>query len=75
MRVLVPILTAAYKAQNFDVVADERYERGLADFNPLLSRLLAAGIDPSLRRREVRQMNDDGCAVATEYPGIWRQAG
>ncbi|MBK9251747.1 MAG: DUF4102 domain-containing protein [Proteobacteria bacterium] len=38
-------------------------------------RLLAAGIDPSLRRREVRQMNDDGCAVATEYPGIWRQAG
>lgn len=38
-------------------------------------RLLAAGIDPSLRRREVRQMNDDGCAVATEYTGIWRQAG
>jgi hypothetical protein len=33
-------------------------------------RLLAAGIDPSQRRREVRQMNDDGCAAAPELPGI-----
>ncbi|MGH8596687.1 MAG: IS6 family transposase [Gammaproteobacteria bacterium] len=38
-------------------------------------RLLATGIDRSLRRRELRLMNGDGCAVATELPGIWRQAG
>lgn len=37
--------------------------------------LLAAGIDPSLRRRELRLMSDDGSAVATELPRIWRQAG
>lgn len=37
-------------------------------------RLLAAGIDPSLRRRELRLMDGDSCA-ATELPGIWRQAG
>jgi hypothetical protein len=38
-------------------------------------RLLATGIDPSLRRRELRLMNGDGCAVATELPGSWGQAG
>ena len=38
-------------------------------------RLLAAGIDPSLRRRELRAMSGDGCAAATELPGTWRQAG
>jgi len=38
-------------------------------------RLLAAGIDPSLRRRELRLLSD-GCGAATaEIPGTWRQAG
>jgi transposase-like protein len=38
-------------------------------------RLLAAGVDPSVRRRELRLLNDDGCAAVPELPGIWRQAG
>lgn len=38
-------------------------------------RLLAAGIDPSLRRRELRLLNDDGSAATAEIPGTWRQAG
>ncbi len=38
-------------------------------------RLLAGGIDPSLRRRELRLMDGDGGAVAAVPPGIWRQAG
>jgi hypothetical protein len=37
--------------------------------------LLAAGIDPSLRRRELRLMGDDGSAATAEIPGTWRQAG
>jgi hypothetical protein len=36
--------------------------------------LLAADVDPSLRRHELRLMNDDGSAVATQLPRIWRQA-
>ncbi len=38
-------------------------------------RLLAGGIDPSLRRRELRLMDGDGGAVAAVLPGLWRQAG
>lgn len=38
-------------------------------------RLLAAGIDPSLRRRELRLIGDDGSAAATGLPGTWRLAG
>lgn len=38
-------------------------------------RLLAAGVDPSLRRRELRLMGDDGSAATAEIPGTWRQAG
>jgi transposase-like protein len=38
-------------------------------------QLLAAGIDPSLRRRELRLMDGGSCAAATELPGSRRQAG
>ena len=38
-------------------------------------RLLAAGVDPSVRRRELRLMDGEGFAPAPELPGIWRQAG
>ena len=38
-------------------------------------RLLAGGIDPSLRWRGLRLMDGDGGAVAAVPPGIWRQAG
>ena len=38
-------------------------------------RLLAAGVDPSARRRELRLMDGEGFAPASELPGIWRQAG
>ena len=38
-------------------------------------RLLAAGVDPSVRRRELRLMDGECLAAATELPGIWRQAG
>lgn len=38
-------------------------------------RLLAAGIDPSLRRRGLRLMGAEGFAAAAELPGIWCQAG
>lgn len=37
-------------------------------------RLLAAGVDPAVRRCELRLLNDGGCA-APDFPGIWRQAG
>jgi hypothetical protein len=38
-------------------------------------RLLAAGVDPSVRRRELRLMDGEGFGPAPELPGIWRQAG
>ncbi|MFM8481644.1 MAG: IS6 family transposase [Gammaproteobacteria bacterium] len=38
-------------------------------------RLLAAGVDPSVRRRELRLMDGEGFAPAPELPCIWRQAG
>ncbi|MBK6673394.1 MAG: hypothetical protein IPG49_07880 [Proteobacteria bacterium] len=36
--------------------------------------LLAAGVDLSVRRRELRLLNGDGWA-APDLPGVWRQAG
>lgn len=38
-------------------------------------RLLAAGIDPSPRRRELRMMSEDGFPAPAELPGAWRKAG
>jgi len=38
-------------------------------------RLLAAGVDPSVRRRELRLMDGEGFAPGPKLPGIWRQAG
>ena len=37
--------------------------------------LLSAGIDPSLRRRELRLLRDAGSAATAEIPGTWRRAG
>ena len=37
--------------------------------------LLAAGIDPSLRRRELRQVAGEGLPEAAEFPGIWLRTG
>ncbi len=38
-------------------------------------RLLAAGIDPSLRRRELRRIEGEGHDAAPELPMNWRQTG
>ncbi|MEO7774020.1 MAG: Arm DNA-binding domain-containing protein, partial [Steroidobacteraceae bacterium] len=38
-------------------------------------RLLAAGIDPSLRRRELRRIEGDGLAEMSEVPRKWLQTG
>ena len=38
-------------------------------------RLLSAGVDSSVRRRELRLMDGEGFSAASELPGIWRQAG
>jgi len=38
-------------------------------------RLLAAGVDPSLRRRELRQIVDGAASEAFELPSEWQQTG
>lgn len=38
-------------------------------------RLLATGVDPSLRRRELRLLDGDGGAAVPEIPELWRRVG
>lgn len=35
----------------------------------------AAGIDPSMRSRELRAISGEDCVAATELTGTWRQVG
>jgi hypothetical protein len=37
--------------------------------------LLAAGVDPSLRRRELRRIESEGLEAGTAIPAKWLQTG
>lgn len=78
---VVPILLDAYKAQNFEVAVNDHYERGMSDFTPLITRMMASNIDvleldsnapgeTGLLVRQARQLGFHGLIVQTGGPAV-----
>ena len=42
---VAPILLAAYKNNGFEILSDERYDRGAVDFTPIITRMMSAKVE------------------------------
>ncbi|HEX2891613.1 ABC transporter substrate-binding protein [Vineibacter terrae] len=78
---VVPILVDAYKKAGFEVVLDEKVERGTSDFTPLVTRMIAQRIevieldsstpgDAGLIVKQARQLGYRGIIMQTGGPAI-----
>ncbi len=78
---LVPVQVVAYKAAGIETVYDEKFDRGMADFTPLITRMMARGADifeldgdapgdAGLMVKQARQMGYKGIIIQTGGPGI-----
>jgi branched-chain amino acid transport system substrate-binding protein len=78
---VVPILVESYKKAGFEVVLDEKVERGVSDFTPLVTRMIAQGVevieldsstpgDAGLIVKQARQLGYRGSIIQTGGPAI-----
>lgn len=78
---LAPLHVQAYNQHKFDVVFDEKYDRGLKDFGPLLTRMMARGAElleldgnapgeAGLMVKQARQLGFKGVIIQTSGPGL-----
>lgn len=78
---VIPLLVDAYKAGGFEVSFSEKYERGVSDFSPLLTRMMAQDIDildldsnapadAGLLLKQARQLGFKGKIVQIGGPSI-----
>jgi branched-chain amino acid transport system substrate-binding protein len=78
---LAPLHVKAYNQYKFDVVFDEKYDRGLKDFGPLITRMMARGAElleldgnapgeAGLMVKQGRQLGFKGVIIQTGGPGI-----
>jgi len=78
---LAPLHADAYAASKFDLVFDEKYDRGLKDFGPLLTRMMAKGAElleldgnapgeAGLMTKQARQLGFKGVIIQTGGPGL-----
>lgn len=78
---VVPILIDAYKKAGFEVILDEKIERGTTDFTPLVTRMMAQRIDvieldsntpgdAGLIVKQTRQLGYRGVIMQTGGPAI-----
>lgn len=78
---VVPVLVDAYKAAGFEVSFNERFERGMADFTPLLTRMMIQGVDildldsnapaeAGLMLKQARQLGFTGPIVQIGGPSV-----
>jgi len=78
---VVPILVDSYKKQGFEIAFDEKYERGMMDFTPLITRMMAKGVDifdldsnapgeTGLLLKQARQLGFKGTIIQTGGPGL-----
>jgi branched-chain amino acid transport system substrate-binding protein len=78
---VIPILNDAYKAAGFEIPFSEKYERGVSDFSPLLTRMMAQGVDildldsnapaeAGLLLKQARQLGFKGQIVQIGGPSI-----
>jgi branched-chain amino acid transport system substrate-binding protein len=78
---LAPLHIQAFNASKFDVVFDEKYDRGLKDFSPLITRMMARGAElleldgnapgeAGLMVKQARQLGFKGVIIQTGGPGL-----
>jgi branched-chain amino acid transport system substrate-binding protein len=78
---LAPLHVTAYNASGFDVIFDEKYDRGLKDFGPLITRMMARGVEifeldgnapgeAGLMVKQARQLGYKGVIIQTGGPGL-----
>lgn len=78
---LAPLHVQAYNQHKFDVVFDEKYDRGLKDFGPLITRMMARGAElleldgnapgeAGLMVKQARQLGFKGVIIQTGGPGL-----
>lgn len=78
---VIPILVDAYKSEGYTVAFDEKYERGMKDFAPILTRIMATGVDildldsnapgeTGLMLRQARQLGFKGLIIQSGGPGV-----
>lgn len=78
---LAPLHVDAYNSAQFDVVFDEKYDRGLKDFGPLITRMMARGVEifeldgnapgeAGLMVKQARQLGYKGVIIQTGGPGL-----
>lgn len=78
---LAPLHVQAYNLHKFDVVFDEKYDRGLKDFGPLITRMMARGAElleldgnapgeAGLMVKQARQLGFKGVIIQTGGPGM-----
>jgi branched-chain amino acid transport system substrate-binding protein len=78
---VVPILERVYKAEGFEIPFSEKFERGTADFSPILTRIMATGVDvleldsnapaeSGLLLKQARQLGFKGVILQTGGPSM-----
>jgi branched-chain amino acid transport system substrate-binding protein len=78
---LAPLHVQAYTQYGFEMVFDEKYDRGLKDFGPLITRMMAKGAElleldgnapgeAGLMVKQARQLGFKGVIIQTGGPGI-----
>jgi branched-chain amino acid transport system substrate-binding protein len=78
---LAPLHAQAYTQHGFEMVFDEKYDRGLKDFGPLITRMMAKGAElleldgnapgeAGLMVKQARQLGFKGVIIQTGGPGI-----
>ncbi len=78
---LAPLHVQAYTQHGFETVFDEKYDRGLKDFGPLITRMMAKGAElleldgnapgeAGLMGKQARQLGFKGVIIQTGGPGI-----
>ena len=78
---VTPIQVEAYKGAGYDVVFEEKFERGMTDFSPLITRMMARNVDifdvdsnapgdAGLMVKQARQLGFKGLLIQTGGPGM-----
>jgi len=78
---VIPILEKAYKDAGFEIPFSEKFERGTADFSPVLTRIIATGVDvleldsnapaeAGLLLKQARQLGFQGVIIQIGGPSI-----
>jgi branched-chain amino acid transport system substrate-binding protein len=78
---VTPLVVKGYTTHGFQVGFDEKYERGLADFSPLITRMISKNVDVfdldsnapgevGLLVKQARQLGYKGVIMQSGGPGI-----